>query len=190
MNIEFEFGYNEPLAIRRLTVHSFSALMFTDFPVEGPVISGIKANYKLKDLFNVSCSAKPSKPEPVLRWFINGDPAPQELVHENEFRSIIFHEYNDSHIRIPGDDGLLGTFSYLQFRVQSYHFINGMLKIRCTAIISEVYSKSREEVIIFGQKPYSTSSTTPLPSSPYFTGKTSLKDHNHWIKYNVIKFVS
>lgn len=42
-------------------------------PSTKPEIIGIKPNYGLGELVNVTCKSAPSRPQTCLKWFINGE---------------------------------------------------------------------------------------------------------------------
>jgi len=53
------------------------------------------------------------------------------------------------HISIPKRrDGLQESSLQLQFNADRNQFINGMIKLRCTSVISQAYSMSSEEIIV------------------------------------------
>lgn len=45
---------------------------FSVNPSTKPEIIGIKPNYGLGELVNVTCKSAPSRPQTCLKWFING----------------------------------------------------------------------------------------------------------------------
>ncbi|XP_042896375.1 uncharacterized protein [Parasteatoda tepidariorum] len=103
-------------------------------PEDGPTISGVKPQYQVGDDVNVTCSAGPSKPAAALRWYINGHEAPLE------------YEIRYSPIRHP--DRLLVSTLGLRFTAEPRHFWHGAMKLRCSAVISQAYSMSSEEIIV------------------------------------------
>ncbi|CAG2162451.1 unnamed protein product [Oppiella nova] len=104
-------------------------------PKEGPVITGIRAQqYGIGDLVNVTCSAGPSKPQSTLSWLINGEPADESCLR---------------YIQTPKRmDGLQKCSLQLQFNAERHQFIGGIIKLRCTSVISQAYSMSSEEIIV------------------------------------------
>ncbi|GFY38378.1 ig-like domain-containing protein [Trichonephila inaurata madagascariensis] len=107
---------------------------FRFLPKDGPTISGVKPQYQVGDDVNVTCSAGPSKPAAQLRWYINGHEAPSEF----EIR------YNP----IRHQDRLVVSTLGLRFTAEPRHFWHGAMKLRCSAVISQAYSMSSEEIIV------------------------------------------
>ncbi|CAL1262909.1 unnamed protein product [Larinioides sclopetarius] len=103
-------------------------------PKDGPTISGVKPQYQVGDDVNVTCSAGPSKPAAQLRWYINGHEAPSEF----EIR------YGP----IRHQDRLVTSTLGLRFTAEPRHFWHGAMKLRCSAVISQAYSMSSEEIIV------------------------------------------
>ncbi|XP_023209982.1 uncharacterized protein LOC111612923 [Centruroides sculpturatus] len=103
-------------------------------PEDGPTITGIKPQYQIGDEVNVTCSAGPSKPAATLKWYINGKEAP--VSYETRTRPL------------RHKDRLQISTLGLNFEARPVHFWNGSMKLRCTAVISQAYSMSSEEIIV------------------------------------------
>ncbi|XP_076322321.1 uncharacterized protein LOC143231654 [Tachypleus tridentatus] len=103
-------------------------------PKGGPKIHGTKAQYSPGDEVNVTCTAAPSKPVAVIKWYINDEKAP-----ENSVKALATKRH---------PDGLQSSKSALRFNVLPSHLKNNALKLRCTAIISQAYSMKSKEIII------------------------------------------
>jgi hypothetical protein len=69
-----------------------------------------------------------------LTWFINGD-----LADDSYLRHISIAKRSD---------GLQESSLQLQFNAERYQFINGIIRLRCTSVISQAYSMSSEEIIV------------------------------------------
>ncbi|XP_022253046.1 uncharacterized protein LOC106468279, partial [Limulus polyphemus] len=113
-------------------------------PQEGPTIEGIQPKYDVGDYVNITCISFPSRPSSDIHWFINRKEPPEEFLTaypENE------------HI-----GGLVSSKLGLYFEVTPEHFVRDTITLRCSAVISNNYSLSSEEIIIGG---------SVLPSSPY-----------------------
>ncbi|XP_076310255.1 nephrin-like isoform X2 [Tachypleus tridentatus] len=103
-------------------------------PKEAPKITGTKSQYSIGDKVEINCLAAPSKPPALLQWFVNDMEIPKENLCRRE--------------NIKHKNGLEASHMGLHFAVQPSHLWNGVLKFRCTAIISQVYSMSSEEIIV------------------------------------------
>ncbi|KAK8744664.1 hypothetical protein OTU49_000555, partial [Cherax quadricarinatus] len=100
-------------------------------PEEKPNIEGdVAGHYAVGDTVNLNCTAAPSIPEASLVWFINDKQASQECVHKYELEKL--------------SDGLAVSKLGLNFRLNQSHFINGELKLKCTATIATLYHSSDE----------------------------------------------
>ncbi|GFQ64696.1 ig-like domain-containing protein, partial [Trichonephila clavata] len=126
-----QFNYQIPL---RHLGRSNEFVFVPVLPKDGPTISGVKPQYQVGDDVNVTCSAGPSKPAAQLRWYINGHEAPSEF----EIR------YNP----IRHQDRLVVSTLGLRFTAEPRHFWHGAMKLRCSAVISQAYSMSSEEIIV------------------------------------------
>lgn len=103
-------------------------------PQEGPRLTGTRPQYHVRDRVNSTCISGPSKPAATLKWYVNGKKAPEEWIY-----------YLPS---IPYPEKLLSSVMRLTFEVESEHLQNGLLKLRCMAVISQAYSMSSEEIIV------------------------------------------
>ncbi|XP_076321955.1 uncharacterized protein LOC143231291 [Tachypleus tridentatus] len=125
-------------------------------PRDGPVVEGIQPKYDVGDNVNVTCRS-PSRPAAKIHWFINNKELPENLLTA----------YPESeHI-----GGLVSSMLGLYFEVTYDHFIRDTLTLRCSAVISNNYSLSSEEIIIRGNL----SRSSPYPSlgsnkGPVITG--------------------
>lgn len=116
------------------TVRDEKELRIYVLPEDGPTIAGIKPQYQIGDKVNVTCSAGPSKPAANLKWYINGKEAPES----DERRTRPLRHKDRLQISTLG----------LNFEARPKHFQNGSMKLRCTAVISQAYSMSSEEIIV------------------------------------------
>ncbi|XP_022257055.1 uncharacterized protein LOC106472805 [Limulus polyphemus] len=103
-------------------------------PKEGPKITGTKSQYLIGDKVEINCVAAPSKPPAILKWLVNDKESPKENLCRLE--------------NIRHKNGLQASQMGLHFAVQPFHLWNGVLKLRCTALISQAYSMSSEEIIV------------------------------------------
>ncbi|XP_053211737.1 uncharacterized protein LOC128395351 [Panonychus citri] len=94
-------------------------------PQEGPSISKIKTRFNLDDIVYVNCTSAKSKPAPVLKWYINDNPAPVE------------YEYDYPTISYP--DRLESSVKGLRFKVTELHLQGGLMNLKCTAALSSGY---------------------------------------------------
>ncbi|XP_022247933.1 uncharacterized protein LOC106464496 isoform X2 [Limulus polyphemus] len=103
-------------------------------PKGGPKIIGAKSQYSAGDKVDIKCLAAPSKPPAVIKWSVNDDEAPKVYLYQLE--------------NIRHKNGLQASQKGLRFTVQPSHVLDGILKLRCTAVISQAYSMSSEEIIV------------------------------------------
>ncbi|XP_042891812.1 uncharacterized protein LOC122266241 [Penaeus japonicus] len=100
-------------------------------PNERPRIEGVvDGHFRVDDLVNLNCTAAPSMPAATLLWYINDDAAPKEYLRE----------YN--HVKTA--DGLFISTLGLNFKLTKTDFIQGELKLKCTATIATLYHKVEE----------------------------------------------
>ncbi|XP_055848124.1 uncharacterized protein LOC129913458 isoform X2 [Episyrphus balteatus] len=103
-------------------------------PNHNPAITGIRPRYKIGDIVRGNCTSRHSKPAANLTWTINNQEAnPSHVRHHRPLRD----SRNDMETAISG----------IHFVVTSQHFVYGKLKVRCTALIHDVYLKSTEKSI-------------------------------------------
>ncbi|XP_022237894.1 uncharacterized protein LOC106478571 [Limulus polyphemus] len=103
-------------------------------PKGGPTIIGTKFQYHIGDEVNVTCHAAPSKPAATFKWYIHEEEVSPELL------------WHAPVVRYR--DGLLSSQLGLHFIVKASHLVNGVLKLRCLADISQAYSMTSEEIIV------------------------------------------
>lgn len=103
-------------------------------PKDRPTLSGVRPQYQIGDQVDVECTAGPSKPAASLKWYINGQEAPSEF------------ERRYAPIKQP--ERLMKAVLGLHFVAEPRHFENGVMKLRCSAVISQAYSMSSEEIIV------------------------------------------
>ncbi|KAM3959550.1 uncharacterized protein ACR2FA_006344 [Aphomia sociella] len=129
-------------------VHAF--MYVVDLPKSGPELHGIKLRYKAGMKLKAECISRDSLPAANLSFYVNNEPA---------------HKQHVTH-RVDGQtpDGLMTAYSTIQFVVQNHHFVEGRLRIRCTAIIYSVYIKTHEKSSI----------EVRIPTTP----SSKLKDHD------------
>lgn len=123
-------------------VHAF--MYVVDLPKSGPELHGIKLRYKAGMKLKAECISRDSLPAANLSFFVNNEPA---------------HKQHVMH-RVDGQtpDGLMTAYSTIQFVVQNHHFVEGRLRIRCTAIIYSIYIKTHEKSSIEVRIPTTASS--------------------------------
>eukprot|EP00095_Tigriopus_kingsejongensis_P008172 maker-scaffold1032_size68796-snap-gene-0.13 protein:Tk08172 transcript:maker-scaffold1032_size68796-snap-gene-0.13-mRNA-1 annotation:"cell adhesion molecule 3 precursor" len=115
------------------TASAEGLLFVVDLPDSGPDIFGGRPRYTVGDEVNVTCASRNSLPAAKLSWYVNGEKA--------DSKSIIPHRFETSF------DGLQTSKLGLAFKVDRKHFLEGDLKLKCTATISTVYWKSNEESV-------------------------------------------
>ncbi|XP_071631209.1 uncharacterized protein LOC143903390 [Temnothorax americanus] len=108
-----------------------AALNVVELPSELPSIQGLKRKYHVNDPLRLNCTSGRSKPAANLTWYIN-DRQPLKS-HVRTYSPL---DTNESEWQISQ----IG----LQFLVTHDHFVNGKLKIRCSASIYDIYWQSTE----------------------------------------------
>ncbi|XP_042234833.1 kin of IRRE-like protein 3 [Homarus americanus] len=100
-------------------------------PDEQPNIEGdVAGHYAVGDTVNLNCTAAPSIPAATLVWYINDQLAKGEYLQNYETEKL--------------SDGLIVSRLGLKFQLSQSDFINGELKLKCTATISTLYHSSDE----------------------------------------------
>lgn len=100
-------------------------------PQEQPNIEGdVGGHYSVGDRVHLNCTAAPSTPPASLVWLINDKEAPENYLRHYEHRKAA--------------DGLLVSNLGLNFKLSKSDFINGELKLKCTATIATLYQSSDE----------------------------------------------
>ncbi|KAJ0175701.1 hypothetical protein K1T71_008860 [Dendrolimus kikuchii] len=100
-------------------------------PKEGPSLTGLKRRYRPGMRLKVDCVSYNSIPAANLSFFINSERAiSQHVTHRVDGESV---------------NGPMSAYSTIQFYVQKHHFVEGKIRIRCTASIYSIYSQSYEK---------------------------------------------
>ncbi|XP_034473877.1 uncharacterized protein LOC117781233 [Drosophila innubila] len=116
------------------TVSESETMTVVVTPAHGPRITGGQPRYQIGDTVRVNCTSSPSKPACHLSWLINGEPAQKQ--HLKQYDKVVVNR-----------DGLEMSRLGLEFRVRSYHFKHGDMKLKCVAKISSLYWQSNEESV-------------------------------------------
>ncbi|KAF7390284.1 hypothetical protein HZH68_012141 [Vespula germanica] len=102
-----------------------------ELPSQRPSIHGLRRKYRIEDRLRLNCTSGRSKPAANLTWYINDrQPIPS---HVKTYSPL---DTNESEWQVSQ----IG----LQFLVTHDHFVNGKLKIRCSASIYDIYWQSTE----------------------------------------------
>nr|XP_050034882.1 synaptogenesis protein syg-2-like [Dermacentor andersoni] len=131
------------------TIRSEKELKIYVLPKKGPEIRGTKPHYRFGDAVNVTCRADASKPPAVLVWYINGEQVPPS--------------FEKVHPILRDEDQLYHSSLAMTFTAEPRHFTYGIMKLKCTATVSEAYSLSSEEIVA-AQDAKSTRSEDDKPS--------------------------
>ncbi|KAK8787444.1 hypothetical protein V5799_022780, partial [Amblyomma americanum] len=131
------------------TVRSEKELKVYVLPKKGPEIRGTKPHYRVGDIVNVTCQAGASKPPAVLAWYINGEQVPPRYERMNPI--------------LRDEDQLYHSSLGMTFTAEPQHFTYGIMKLKCTATVSEAYTLSSEETVA-AQDAKSTRSEDDKPS--------------------------
>lgn len=112
-------------------------------PTEGPSITGGPSKYNVGDTVAINCTSAKSKPAATLRWFINDN-------------LIGLGEYETEYATTLHEDGLETSSLSLRFVAKDKHFVEGAMRLKCTASISRMYTMSNEEMFTGGRQQSST----------------------------------
>ncbi|GAB6027478.1 hypothetical protein CHUAL_001733 [Chamberlinius hualienensis] len=115
------------------TVHGEGEMNVIASPKDIPQITGAKSRYQVGDTVSTNCTSHRSKPAAMLSWTINSFKAPKEILIE--YPTTIY------------EDSLETSVLGLQFQIRESHFIEGVMKLKCSATIAPVYHNSNEESV-------------------------------------------
>ncbi|XP_035772869.1 uncharacterized protein LOC118456325 [Anopheles albimanus] len=105
-----------------------------EVPKHVPTIHGIRSRYRIGDIIRGNCSSHNARPPANITWYINEAQAnPSYIRTHKPFRE----RKSDLETSLVG----------IHFVASSHHFINGKLKIRCTARIHDIYLQSTERSV-------------------------------------------
>lgn len=152
------------------TVREEKGLTVYVLPQEGPLISGTLPQYVTGNVVNTTCISGPSKPTASLKWYINGKRAD--------------HRWERHLEPIRQSEKLEGSVLMLTFEVRPDHFANGVMKLRCTAVISEAYSMSSEEIIVGDSGISNGVQYNEDVDGPTITGGLPRYEVNHMVNVN------
>ncbi|KAG5882644.1 hypothetical protein JTB14_025117 [Gonioctena quinquepunctata] len=143
-----------------------ASLQVVDPPENNMSITGAKARYKLGDYLKATCTAGRSDPAVNLTWHRNGRPVEAHQVHK--YKKNIEGNYTSS-------------YSTIRFKIVEPLFENGLLKLRCSASLMNVWFRSAEKSIHLKkekhQDPFEDFEPAWVPS----TTSTDFSDENYWM---------
>ncbi|XP_022252623.1 uncharacterized protein LOC111088056 [Limulus polyphemus] len=116
------------------TVQVDKTLKIYALPEEPPDIEGNQPTYQIGEEVNVTCHSKSSKPVSILTWYINGKKAKPSYITTYPIQEQL--------------NGLKTTALGLTFIVTYSHFSYGVMRLRCTASVTQEYSTHSKELII------------------------------------------
>ncbi|XP_073992842.1 uncharacterized protein isoform X3 [Rhodnius prolixus] len=107
-------------------------LVVVDLPESGPILQLERTAdaYSVGETLKANCSSPPSKPAPILTFFINGNPCSKEGYCERRV--------------VPLSPTVHWSASYLTLDLKPSHFPKGRLHILCTAVIKGFYKEQAE----------------------------------------------
>nr|XP_022917125.1 fasciclin-3-like isoform X1 [Onthophagus taurus] len=125
-------------------------------PREDPKITKINTKYRLGEALVGQCTSKDSKPAANLTWYINGKPAKQIHTRHQKPKTNEF--------------GLETAVSNIRQIIAPELFAEGRLKIKCSAIIYDVYHRSFEMSIELDKPKPRYAITMSTPATMGFSG--------------------
>jgi len=99
-------------------------------PKRDPKIEGQKTRYSLGETVNLNCTSNASIPETELSWYVNSKEATEDML------------IRYGRVREPSN--LLTSTLGLRFRIGIQHSRAGSVKVKCVAMLLQVYLKSNE----------------------------------------------
>ncbi|RWS04219.1 hypothetical protein B4U79_18236 [Dinothrombium tinctorium] len=108
-----------------------------------------QSEYQIGDLVNITCWSGPSWPPAKLSWFVNGEEVPSDYVKRQSISSVdISSDVKTSQTTVHQSPSLQNSSLSLEFYAQSYHFKDGMMRIRCNDVVTQTSSVASEKVIV------------------------------------------
>ncbi|BFF91960.1 uncharacterized protein DMAD_10118 [Drosophila madeirensis] len=104
-------------------------------PRDGPHIRGQQYQYQIGEYLYLNCTSGKSHPASHLQWFVNEQPILDEHY---------LYKYND----IVHKHGLITSTLGLQLPLESRHFHDGDMRVKCLASISPVLWKGGKESVL------------------------------------------
>lgn len=101
-------------------------------PSKDPEIENLQAVYKVGDAINATCSNGPSKPAPILTWYINDERVDENVTDRTEIPAGQGTSYGVARLELPAEPSLAN---------------NRSLVLKCQAHIGDEYSSSAERLV-------------------------------------------
>lgn len=99
-------------------------------PTRDPLIEGQKTRYSVGDWVRLNCSSNASLPETELSWYVNSKEATDDMLIRYD--------------RVREPSNLLTSTLGLKFPIGVRHSREGSVKVKCVAMLLQVYLKSHE----------------------------------------------
>jgi len=99
-------------------------------PTRDPIISGHKTRYSVGDWVRLNCTSNASLPETELSWYVNSKEATEDMLIQYD--------------RVREPSNLLTSTLGLKFPIGMRHSRAGSVKVKCVAMLLQVYLKSNE----------------------------------------------
>ncbi|XP_037957174.1 uncharacterized protein LOC119687071 [Teleopsis dalmanni] len=139
------------------TLIAAGELDVVEVPHNAPFIIGLRPRYRIGDILRGNCTSRHSKPAANITWTVNNDEVnPVHVRYHKVLRDL----------RIDYETSVSG----IHFIVTPHHFLNGKMRVICSAQIYDVYFKSTERIIIdldYQQKYASVGSNVLMPDDNY-----------------------
>ncbi|KAH8376844.1 hypothetical protein KR093_001681, partial [Drosophila rubida] len=117
------------------TLIAAAELEVIETPHNAPFITGIRPRYRVGDILRGNCTSRHSRPAANLTWTVNNEEVnPSHVRHHKILRDT----RNEMETAIVG----------IHFVVTDQHFVDGKLKLRCSAQLHDVYWKTTEKTIL------------------------------------------
>ncbi|KAL9874512.1 beaten path Ic isoform 1-T1 [Glossina fuscipes fuscipes] len=140
-----------------------------ELPIEQASVTGIQPRYRIGDLVDGNCSIKYSKPAANLTWTING-----VVVPPHHIKTYQIEKYDDNNLE--------SVMSAVHFMVTTQHFVKGQMRLKCTAIIFDIFKEEIESIIEEDRPRIMASGRSydvhNYPYDPHGHGEGGYEDHN------------
>uniref|UniRef100_A0A0A9WGU1 Carcinoembryonic antigen-related cell adhesion molecule 5 n=1 Tax=Lygus hesperus TaxID=30085 RepID=A0A0A9WGU1_LYGHE len=126
-------------------------MMEQAYPMDAPIISGLKTHYHAGEYIEAQCTAPPSYPAPEMSWAINGKGV---------------DTYKTS-LKVNEDRGLLRATLSVKLMADAGLFKNpgGYALFVCTSILMDTPAMSADSKVYWSTEPESTEANSDLDSS-------------------------
>ncbi|KAF6205215.1 hypothetical protein GE061_019382 [Apolygus lucorum] len=135
------------------------------YPMDAPIISGLKTHYHAGEYIEAQCTAPPSYPAPEISWTING-------------KGVDSHKTS---LKVNEDRGLLRATLSVKLMAEAGLFTNpgGYALFICTSVLMDTPAMSADSKVYWSTEPEATVSTdSKLDASGEFFRNSNEDNHS------------